>query len=140
MKPLLIFSLLASLTCCATAEAADFKDISSALKKPIVLNNSDSPRMAVTFNHASHKGIKCTFCHHEKPSDAKTSYASCGASEECHTIPGRDKAPQSRFMAYHSRASQRSCYSCHTEQAGKHPEFKGCRPCHMAKPDADVKK
>ena len=38
----------------------------------------------------------------------------------------------SLFMAYHSPDTDRSCYGCHRKLAGKYPNFKGCRPCHMS--------
>ncbi len=137
MKPFIIVCLLlVPLVCCVNAQAGDFKDLTQTLKNPVLLHDGASPRMAVTFHHASHKGIKCGFCHHMKPEGAKRAYASCGAGEGCHVQMGKSKDSMSLFMAYHSKDSQRSCYGCHHTLAGKYPEFKGCRPCHMPKPAA----
>ena len=119
-----------------TAQSADFKDLSRTLKTPITLDAGDKPDLHVTFNHASHKGIKCGFCHHERPANGKA-YASCGGSEECHAVKTKDKDDvQSLFWAYHNKDSQRSCYGCHTKLAAKHAALRGCRPCHSKMLDA----
>ncbi len=54
-------------------------------------------------------------------------------NEDCHSIKGaRERDPMSMVMAYHDPGSDRSCYGCHKKEAARHPEFRGCRPCHIS--------
>lgn len=132
MKYVSLCLLLLALVFCGTAHAENFKAISESLKKPILLDDGESPRMNVTFQHSSHRGIKCSFCHHAAPSNGPV-YSSCAGNEECHYLKGsKERDVQSVFMAYHSKDSERSCYSCHKKLASKYPAFRGCQPCHSA--------
>ena len=138
MKPLFILTLLLSLAWCTPAEAQDFKANLKYPKNPIVLGGKISPRMAVTVNHSSHSNVPCDTCHHKprcvichySPSEEKSPYASCSSNAGCHTVQGRSNQQDSRFMAFHSRESMRSCFGCHRRMSLEHPEFQGCRPCH----------
>ena len=117
-----VFSLIGGAALQAAAEGQQAPD------KPIELKSSASKKMWVKFDHASHDSIDCDVCHHEQPSDAKSRYVSCGSSEECHSIKGsKERDVQSQFWAYHTKASERSCYGCHTAMVEK-----GCRPCLMS--------
>ncbi|HIX40613.1 MAG TPA: cytochrome c3 family protein [Candidatus Desulfovibrio intestinigallinarum] len=128
MKYIAAAVMLATALCAGQALAQDNPARTSVLKKPIELRSGASDRMHVIFRHTSHKGIKCGFCHHASPTDKP--YVSC-TTEECHSLKGpRERDSMSVFMAFHSRESERSCYSCHSAQKAKHPEFTGCRPCH----------
>ncbi len=119
-----------------TVQAADFKDLSRTLKTPITLGGEEKPDLRVVFNHASHKGIKCGFCHHARPEEGPA-YAACGGNEACHSVKTKNKNDvQSLFWAYHTKDSQRSCYGCHFKQAEKNANLRGCRPCHSKALDA----
>lgn len=101
------------------------------LRQPIDMNYGASPRFAVIFNHNTHKSVKCKTCHHIKTANGKR-FVNCTV-EGCHSTPGaRLRNPESMFMAYHARDTDRSCYGCHKMEAAKYPQFKGCRPCHMS--------
>lgn len=130
MKYIAAAVILASTLCAGQALAQEEEPTRKGiLFNPIELRSGASERMHVIFRHSSHKDIKCQFCHHATPSDKP--YVSC-TTEGCHSLNGaRERDTMSVFMAYHSRESERSCYSCHKAQAAKHPEFTGCRPCHM---------
>lgn len=82
--------------------------------------------MFVTFNHSSHKGVKCRTCHHEGlPKDR---YASC-TNEECHSIKGaRERDTMSLFMAYHSPDTDRSCYAATVSWRANTPISKAVAP------------
>ena len=142
MRPLFILTLLISLAWCAPAGAQDFKGAIKYPKNPIVLGGEETPRLAVTFNHSTHSNVTCDTCHHKprcgichySPSLEKSPYASCSANDGCHTIKGRSNDEKSRFMAFHSRATMRSCFGCHNSLKAEHPEFQGCRPCHPNQP------
>lgn len=131
MKGLLMGLIAASLLLAGTALAEGENTGSlKVLRKPILMDYGASPLLAVTFNHSSHKKIKCVLCHHMETSDGKR-YVNC-TNEECHSTPGaRERDPMSMFMAYHDSNTDRSCYGCHKMESAKYPEFKGCRPCHM---------
>lgn len=102
-----------------------------SIQKPIDMNYGSSPRFAVIFNHGTHKGVKCRICHHIRDDEGQR-FVKC-TREGCHDIPGaRERDPMSMFMAYHARGTDRSCYGCHKMEADSHPEFRGCRPCHMS--------
>lgn len=101
-----------------------------ALRKPILLDYGASPRLAVIFNHSTHKQVKCRTCHHIKDEEGKR-FVKC-TREECHSLKGaRERDPMSAFMAYHTRDTDKSCYGCHQAERAKYPSFKGCQPCHM---------
>lgn len=119
---------LALVFCCGLARADNSPNLKN-LNKPIELNAGESPRMYVVFNHSTHKSVKCRTCHHEGLPGNR--YAAC-TNEECHSLKGAsERDPMSVFMAYHAPDTDRSCYGCHKSLAGKYPNFKGCRPCHM---------
>lgn len=123
---LFVFSLL----CAGQALAQESKANLKIMKNPIELKDGTSKRMYVTFNHSSHKDVKCRTCHHEGLPGNR--YASC-TNEDCHSVKGaRERDTMSLFMAYHAQDTDRSCYGCHRRLAGKYPNFKGCRPCHMS--------
>lgn len=127
---LLVFALFGAATAQAQSSApAAKKGPLHTFKQPIKLDDGTSRLMHVTFNHTSHKNIKCVTCHHEGLPDNR--YAPC-SNELCHSIKGaRERDPMSLFMAYHS-PDERSCMGCHQKEAANHPEFRGCRPCHMS--------
>lgn len=111
------------------AQAADAGNL-KAIRKPIDMTYGASPRLAVVFNHSSHKNVKCRTCHHMANAEGKR-FVNC-TTNGCHSIPGaRQRSPESMFMAYHARGTDRSCYGCHKMEAATHPQFVGCRPCHM---------
>lgn len=102
----------------------------ASIREPILMDYGASPRLFVTFNHNTHKSVKCRTCHHIKD-DEGMRYVKC-TREECHSLKGsRQRDPMSAFMAYHARGTDRSCYGCHQQERSKYPSFKGCRPCHM---------
>lgn len=128
MKYIAAAVILASALGAGQAFAEEGPARKGVLKTPIELRSGASDHMHVIFRHTSHKGVKCAFCHHASPSDKP--YVSC-TTEECHSLKGaRERDTMSVFMAYHSRESERSCYSCHKARSAEHPEFTGCRPCH----------
>lgn len=125
MKTLFMLALLVLLA--ASVQAANLKTI----RGPINMDYGASPRFAVVFNHDSHKDFKCRLCHHMKTEQGER-FVNC-TIEPCHSKAGaREREPTSMFMAYHARGMDRSCYGCHKMEAKTHPEFKGCRPCHMS--------
>lgn len=101
-----------------------------SIQKPIVLDYDSGPRLAVVFNHDTHKSVQCRICHHIVAENGKR-YVKC-TREECHSLPGyTQRDPMSAFMAYHARGTDRSCYGCHLELRASHASFRGCQPCHM---------
>ena len=130
MRYFVVALFVLSLLCAVQAQAQETRGNLNTIKKPIELNDGTSKRMYVMFRHSSHKDVKCRTCHHEGLPGNR--YASC-TNEDCHSIKGaRERDPMSLFMAYHSPDTDRSCYGCHRKLAGKYPNFKGCRPCHMS--------
>lgn len=100
------------------------------LGKPIELDAGDVPRMYVVFNHSSHKKVACRNCHHDGLPGNR--YASC-TNPECHAITSpSSREPLSVYMAYHAPDMKRSCLGCHKTLKEKHPEFRGCKPCHQS--------
>lgn len=100
------------------------------IQEPILLDYGASPRLAVVFNHSTHKSVKCKTCHHIADEQGKR-YVKC-TREECHSLKGsRERDPMSVFMAYHAKGTDRSCYGCHLEERTAYPSFRGCQPCHM---------
>lgn len=98
--------------------------------KPILLDYGASPRLAVVFNHSTHKQVKCRTCHHMADERGQR-FVKC-TREECHSLKGsKQRDPMSAFMAYHAKGTDRSCYGCHLEERASHPSFRGCQPCHM---------
>lgn len=137
MRSVIALSVLLSLAFCGTAQA------SSALlskvpppKKPLSLTVEDTPDLSVVFRHDSHKGVSCALCHHKPrcvichygPDLQQSPYASCSMAG-CHPDEGRSKDGMSRFMSFHKRDSERSCFGCHVKEG----KVDGCRPCHDAK-------
>lgn len=126
----ILMACLLVLSFCACAQAAEQGNL-KALRNPIVMDYGASPRFAVTFRHSDHKKQKCKTCHHILDADGHR-FVNC-TIEQCHSTPGaRDREPLSMFMAYHAKGTDRSCYGCHKMKAAKHPQFVGCRPCHMS--------
>ncbi|MBO4368606.1 MAG: cytochrome c3 family protein [Desulfovibrio sp.] len=131
MKHMGLFFLTIALLFATHAQADNLKMLTDAIKKPITIEAGKSLRMNVVFNHTSHRGINCFTCHHMKSDKGR--YVSCS---ECHKGVGRSAEPASRFMAFHAKDSQHSCYACHLEKAEHKPVrygkvFYNCRPCHM---------
>lgn len=134
IKYILILIFALSFAAAGQTLAKDAKKFTQPLKTirgPITLDYGASPLLAVVFNHSTHKSVKCVLCHHEL--DARGGrYEPCTA-KGCHDIPGaRARSPLSAFMAFHDPDSDRSCYGCHKREARQHPEFVGCRPCHIS--------
>lgn len=101
-----------------------------SIREPITLDYGASPRLAVVFNHNTHKSVKCRTCHHIADEQGQR-FVKC-TREECHSLKGsRQRNPMSAFMAYHARGVDMSCYGCHLQERAKYPSFKGCQPCHM---------
>lgn len=121
--------LLAIVTILLLAQGAYAAGL-NAIQKPMLLDYCSGPRLAVVFNHSTHKQVQCRTCHHIVDDEGKR-YVKC-TREECHSIPGsRERDPMSAFMAYHAKGTDRSCYGCHLERRAKYPSFRGCQPCHM---------
>lgn len=139
MKYLPILAALAILVA-GTAEARDIKEMSQAIKQPIVIEGGNSRLMDVTFNHKSHKGISCIKCHHKAVDEDR--YVSC---RTCHKVPGaRERGHKSMFVAFHSRKDN-SCFGCHKQKVMENPEkhaglFMGCNPCHVGPQDEVARK
>ena len=105
-----------SLLAAVPTMAREGRKVADVLKNPIEMNGGSSPRMAVTFNHSSHKGINCRLCHHMETSEGDL-FVPC-TNEECHATPGaRKRDTMSLFMAYHDKNTDRSCYGCHKKEA-----------------------
>lgn len=123
MKALIIIFVLLFATAAAAGSLY-------ALRGPIFMDYGASPLLGVTFNHSSHKRVKCRTCHHMEDAQGQR-YIKC-TREECHSIKGGYKSnPMSAFMAYHALETERSCYGCHFEKRARHASFRGCQPCHM---------
>ena len=121
--------------------AADFLDKVNFPKSPLIMGAMDAPSLTVKFNHASHAGVKCDFCHHA-PRCAichysqeleKSLFASCSNNDGCHMNVGKSQESANRFMSFHKKNSERSCLGCHRSMLKEHPEFSGCNPCHPNK-------
>lgn len=131
MRYLVISLFAVSLLVAGSALVGNAADAAKAPKKAIELKHGTSKRMHVMFNHTTHKDIACEQCHHDSPAPDKP-YASC-TDNDCHATPGpRERDTMSMFVAYHAKDTDRSCYGCHKKMAAQHPEFTGCRPCHMS--------
>jgi len=134
MKYTLPLALLTSLIVCASAHASPgLKTSMAAPKNDIVLESEATPHLSVVFNHKDHTSVGCDVCHH-KPRcvichfNSKSNQppnASC-SSAGCHPDKGRTQEAGSRFMAFHKRSNDRSCFGCHSS-SGK---YEGCTPCH----------
>ncbi len=74
MRYLLLGLFAITILATAPALAKDGEKISGplkALRNPIDLNYGVSPRMAVVFNHSTHKDIRCVLCHHIEDAEGK---------------------------------------------------------------------
>lgn len=101
-----------------------------SIREGILLDYGTSPQLAVTFNHDTHKSVKCRTCHHIADAEGKR-FVKC-TRDGCHDLKGsRQRNPMSVFMAYHARGTDKSCYGCHRMERSSHPSFRGCQPCHM---------
>ena len=129
----LLFLALLCCTWCTDTNAQSIKEMVQTIRKPVIIKSSTHPHLNVEFNHTSHKGVSCFFCHHEVSKEGR--YVSCST---CHILPGpRERAPISKFMAFHAKDDSRSCMGCHLRLAKDESSkyfhtFKGCRPCHVA--------
>lgn len=113
----------------ATPALADGKGSLFLMRGPIDLNYGPYPLLSVVFNHSSHRDVQCRLCHH-KATPSGNRFVAC-TSSGCHPLPGaRERVVDSMFMAYHTPSKKRSCYGCHTAEAVKYPQFRGCQPCH----------
>ncbi len=90
----------------------------------------------VTFNHSTHKTVKCGDCHH--PVDGKEDYRPC-ATAGCHDkLDKADKSVNSYYQIIHKTkdTKHQTCVACHTATAGddkeKKKELAGCAKskCH----------
>ena len=117
------------------ANSRDMREMAGEIAKPITIKATESEKMNVTFNHASHKGISCMTCHHQKPETGGDRYVRCAS---CHNRPGaKERHHMSTFMAFHAKDSKSSCFGCHSKKRAEQPEkyasrFSGCYPCHAA--------
>lgn len=92
-------------------------------------------KMEVTFNHSTHKEIKCADCHH--PVDGKADFKPC-ASAGCHDVfDKKDKSEKSYYKVMHGKnLKYATCVSCHSDYVKTKPEMKkeltGCKgsKCH----------
>ena len=112
---------------------SDIKEVGKVMRNPITIEaTGGNQKMDVVFNHSSHRRVRCQTCHHALPSDIDAKYVSCGASEECHSVPrGDDGVAPSLFKAFHAKDSDHSCYGCHIKKRKQYTGFqKGCLPCH----------
>ena len=112
---------------------SDIKEVGKVIRNPITIEaTGGKQKMDVVFNHSSHRRVRCQTCHHALPSDIDAKYVSCGASEECHSVPrGDDGVAPSLFKAFHAKDSDHSCYGCHMKKRKQYTGFqKGCLPCH----------
>ena len=67
---------------------SDIKEVGKVIRNPITIEaTGGKQKMDVVFNHSSHRRVRCQTCHHALPSDIDAKYVSCGASEECHSVP-----------------------------------------------------
>lgn len=124
---LFVIALLAS----GSAMAREGRKVADVLKNPIEMNDGNFAAYGRHLQSFSLKGINCKLCHHMETSDGDL-FVPC-TNEECHATPGaRERDTMSLFMAYHDKNADRSCYGCHKKEAASHPQFKGCRPCHMS--------
>ena len=134
MKYFMMFILSLAFLLANDAQALDIKQMKEKMNQPITLKADKSKLLNVVFNHSSHRGINCFTCHHQKL-DNKNRYVPCSS---CHKSMGRSNDPMSRFVSFHSKKSEHSCYACHNDLANERPErfakvFYNCRPCHMSK-------
>ena len=91
MRYLFVALFAFSLLCAGPAQAGESRGNLNNIKKPIELNDGTSKRMFVTFNHSSHKGVKCRTCHHEGlPKDR---YASCASRGSPSVKGARERNP-----------------------------------------------
>lgn len=112
-----------------TGEKRDLKAIDKVFREPVELSGSPDTAMHVFFRHSDHKNMPCAVCHHlVTPTGDR--YTSCGGNVACHHIPGTSTDVRSRFMAFHDRDSERSCYGCHFKERGRFEDVKGCTVCH----------
>ena len=74
---------------------SDIKEVGKVIRNPITIEaTGGKQKMDVVFNHSSHRRVRCQTCHHALPSDIDAKYVSCGASEECHSVPRGDDGPE----------------------------------------------
>jgi len=82
------------------------------------------PKPPVTFNHSSHKDIKCGECHHVV--EGKENYGKCG-NEGCHdSLDRKDKSVKGYYRTMHEKSGTKfaTCASCHAQTAEKFPDKK----------------
>jgi hypothetical protein len=138
MKAVLSLSLIVPLFFCVSAQAKSIDVKTPYPKEVLTLTVEDTPDLSVKFSHDVHTAtIGCDTCHHlprcaichYKPTEKQSPWASC-SSPGCHPDVGRSQDPHSRFMAFHTRESDRSCFGCHTARAEEQGVSQGCLPCH----------
>ena len=134
MKQILLPALLVSLSLCAPAYASpEFGDNVPRPIHDLLLKSEKTPRLSVPFSHKQHADVNCDTCHHRprcaichfSPREQFSPDASCSTAG-CHPDMGNSREPMSRFMAFHKRDSERSCYGCHLKDG----RTDGCMPCH----------
>lgn len=111
-------------------EKRDLKAIDKVFREPVNMNASADDKMHVLFRHSDHKGMQCEVCHHNV-TPAGERYVACGSDAACHALEGKSVDLKSRFMAYHDRESDRSCYGCHFIEKARFDNVKGCTTCHQ---------
>ena len=138
MKKVLSLSFIVPLFFCASAQAKSMDVKTPYPKQELTLTVEDTPDLSVKFSHEVHaESIGCDTCHHAprcvichyKPTETQSPWASC-STPGCHPDVGRSSDPNSRFMAFHERDSDRSCFGCHTARAEEQGISQGCLPCH----------
>ncbi|SHN63732.1 cytochrome c3 family protein [Desulfovibrio litoralis] len=116
-KSIFILALLAIAAFAVTAFAEQPATPADGLKMA-------ATKKVVTFNHSSHKDLKCADCHH--PVDGKESFKKCSASG-CHdNLDQKDKSVNSYYQAIHKAKDPKhnSCISCHKEKVGDDKDLK----------------
>lgn len=134
MQKLLIPALFLTLAFCVPAQASpEFGDSVPRPIHPLELKSEKTPRLSVQFSHKDHASVNCDTCHHRprcaichfSPRERYSPDASCSMAG-CHPDMGNSREPMSRFIAFHKRDSERSCYGCHLKEG----RTDGCKPCH----------
>lgn len=133
MKKALIISLMvAALVCVFALPAVIAGNVAADVLTLQVPAGAEATKAPVTFPHKKHVdgGIDCLVCHHKAAS--KDDVKGC-ASEGCHADASKaaKKDPKGFYAAFHSKASDASCLSCHKKEkkAGKAVPV-GCKECH----------
>ena len=95
----LLASIMAAMVLSAGIAVAADKE---APTKPIVL---EAKQGKVTFQHTTHKAVKCEQCHNEKafPQDSKTKLAKDAAHAVCHECHKKEKKGPQKCADCHKK-------------------------------------